>query len=100
MLQAGRRLLTGARIETADDSHRLRSAFTVASSRGRGSKLATSALTLSIPPPPPHGGADRNLHRQKGRISLTGRLLTGARIETGRWTRQSGLQSPPRGRGS
>ncbi len=80
--EAGRRPLTGARIETLLPLRFRWLCPRVAPSRGRGSKHGRGRRELSRPASPPHGGADRNRSARSGGASGSCRPLTGARIET------------------
>ena len=54
----------------------------VAPSRGRGSKQPRQPAQGLPPRSPPHGGADRNSYATDVDVTIGGRPLTGARIET------------------
>ena len=81
VLNAGRRPLTGARIETPIPQAPAMS-VRVAPSRGRGSKHDVAQGFFSAIGSPPHGGADRNYAPLLRIKPIYRRPLTGARIET------------------
>ena len=96
-----RRPLTGRGSKQREDRERLRDRQ-VALSRGRGSKHRQFRRHRRRHASPSHGGADRNVVEVLGYGVLTGRPLTGARIETcpGARSLLRRLVALSRGRGS